>query len=61
MPDYLFVGSHKENLSPSTIEVHLVICNDCGFVVEKTGDTTAKCDCSIYEKISGGWVVEKKS
>ena len=59
MPDYLFVGKDKENVSQGTGEVHLVICHDCGSVLQINSPGICECDCKQWVWKLEGWTVNK--
>jgi hypothetical protein len=56
MPEYLWVGTNKENIMKGTHEAHLVMCLDCGFVIELIGDGVGTCSCREYIIKEGKWV-----
>lgn len=57
-PSYLYIGD--VGIAPEgTHEAHLLICEDCGVVIEKVSESMAECKCRGYTWHNGSFSVKK--
>lgn len=55
MPEYMWVGVDDKNVWKDTHKANLVMCINCGFIIELIGEDRAHCSCKNYHKINGKW------
>lgn len=50
---YLYVGDKKQNIFDGTTQVNVVMCIECGKIIEQYTDDTYACQCKKYVQIDG--------